>query len=289
MVSLHTQQTTKYFRVAPVAVWAFDYCLTFEHEVCLFTSIGRWSIATVMFIIARYSPIVWIISDIYATLAPKSLDTCLSSNRAAGVSLILILLATEGLLLIRTLALWHDSWKIRRFLLAVYLFVIVSMVTCNILAISLLESICVPISTPSSVEEAMRVEHLIMGQFVYSALFELTAIAVTLYHSLRHPISMRAVSKLASTLRRGSLLYALSLLAISVANIVTPSLPLLDGQNGMLDVFQGVLHGVLASRILFELRAQATDRGGELNVEDTYVRSSGLRFASERIPMAPLS
>ncbi|OJA12567.1 hypothetical protein AZE42_09270 [Rhizopogon vesiculosus] len=194
--------------VAPAAVWAFDYCLTFEHEVYLFTSISRWSITTVMFIIARYSPIVWIISDIYV------------------------------------LNIKQDCWGF-----------------------------------PDSYLAGYR----------SSALFELTAIAVTLYHSLRPPTSMRAVSKLASTLRKGSLLYALSLLAISVANIVTLSLALSDGQNGVLDVFQGVLHGVLASRILFELRAQATDRGGELDVEDTYVPSSGLRFASERIPMAPLS
>ncbi|KAJ8586114.1 hypothetical protein M405DRAFT_823869 [Rhizopogon salebrosus TDB-379] len=68
MVLLHTQQTVKYFRVAPAAVWVLDYCLTFEHEVRLFTSMGRWSIATVMFVIARYSPIVWIVSIIYVTL-----------------------------------------------------------------------------------------------------------------------------------------------------------------------------------------------------------------------------
>jgi len=43
-----------------------DYWLTFEHEINLFSSMGRWSITPgVMFIITRYFPIAWIISEIY--------------------------------------------------------------------------------------------------------------------------------------------------------------------------------------------------------------------------------
>jgi len=247
MVLLHTQQTVKYFRVAPAAIWAFDYCLTFEHEVRLFSSVGHWSFATVMFFVARYSPIVWIVSDTYVTLWPQSVQTCLATYRAAGTSMFFILVATEGLLLIRTLALWHDNHKIKRFLLGTYLLVVVSIVTLSLLGIFDLRSVCVPITTASTVEQATKVERLIMGQFVSSAMFEFTAIVATLYRSIRlRSAGMRTVSKLASTLWKGSLLYALSLLVISVANIITLSSPLSSGKNGILDVFQGVLHGVLA-------------------------------------------
>ncbi|OAX40925.1 hypothetical protein K503DRAFT_565595 [Rhizopogon vinicolor AM-OR11-026] len=199
---------------------------------------------------------------------------------ALSDTLVLILMATEGLLLIRTLALWHDNWKIKRFLFAIYLHAVVLMVTCSILSEFSLESVCLPISTPRSVENATKVERLIMGQFVSSALFELAAIVVTLYHTIRsRSTGIRTVSKLVSTLWKGSLLYALSLLVISVANIVTLSSPISGGQNGMLDVFQGVLHGVLASRILFDLQSQAA---ADIQLT-SHVSPSRLRFASYTI------
>jgi len=254
--------------------------LTFEHEVRLFTSIGRWNIATVMFIIARYSPIIWIVSLIYVTLqvGQQSVGACLATYRVSGVGLFLILAATEGLLLIRTLAIWHDNWKMKRFLLAIYSLVVVSIVTCSLLGDIFLKSICVPTSTPSTLEEATELQRLIMGQFVGSAAFELAAIVATLYHSIRiRSTGLHTVSKLVSTLWKGSLLYVLSLLAISVANIVTLSSPISEsaGLNGIFDAFQCVLHSVLASRILFDLRAETSDRNEEHSIQFTsYVTPS---------------
>lgn len=289
MVLLHTLQTIKYFRVAPAAVWAFDYCLTFEHEVRLFSTMGRLNIASVMFVITRYVPIVWIISEIYVTVGPQSVEACLTTYRTAGGSLVLIMLSTEGLLLMRTLALWHNNEKIKRFLLASYLVVATSMLTCDILAVSpKLVSVCAPTSSKSSVEEATRVEHLIMGMFVSAALFELTVVFVTMYHSLTcRSVGIRTVNGLVANLWKGSLLYALSLLTISIANAVSFSLPVSSGQNGIIDVFQGVLHGVMASRILFDLRT-ADRREEDGSRLPSYVPTSNLQFASYNIPMTPL-
>ncbi|KAG1842763.1 hypothetical protein DFJ58DRAFT_731922 [Suillus subalutaceus] len=310
MVLLHTQQTIKSFystfevrcglsflvcsslclsvgKVAPAAVWAFDYCLTFEHEVRLFSSMGCRSIAHAMFIITRYVPIAWITSEIYVTLGPQSVETCLTTYRTAGGALVLIMTATEGLLLMRTLALWHHSKKIKRFLLASYLLVAISMLTCAVSPN--FESVCAPTSTQSSVEEATRVEQLIMGMFVSAALFELTVVIATTYHSLTlRSAGIGTINKLVSKLWRGSLLYALSLFAISIANIVSFSLPVSSGQSGIIDVFQGVLHGVMASRILFDLRD--ADRSEEDNFQLTsYVPYSDLQFASHNIPMTALT
>jgi hypothetical protein len=289
MVLLHTQQTIKYFRVAPAAIWAFDYWLTFEHEVRLFSTMGRWNIAHGMFIITRYVPIAWITSEIYVTLGQQSVETCLATYRAAGSTLLLIMVATEGLLLMRTLALWHHNEKIKRFLSASFLLVTTSMLTCDVLAASArLESVCAPTSTQSSMEEATRVEHLIMGMFVSSAFFELTVVIVTTYHSLvSRSASICTINNLVPKLWQGSLLYALSLLATSIANIVSFSLPVSGGQSGIIDVFQGVLHGVMATRILFDLRD--ADRSDEDNPQLTsYVPSSDLQFVSHTIPMTAL-
>ncbi|KAG2139621.1 uncharacterized protein EDB93DRAFT_699590 [Suillus bovinus] len=289
MVLLHTEQIVKYFRVAPATVWVFDYCLTFEHEVRLISSMGPWNIASVMFIITRYVPIAWFISDIYVTLGPQSVETCMTTYRTAGCALILIMLATEGLLLMRTLALWHDKQNIKRFLLASYIVVAISMLICDILALSpKLESVCAPASNKSSIEEASKVEHFIMGMFASAALFEFTVVIVTIYHSLTcRSVGIRTVNGLVSNLWKGSLLYALSLFAISIANIVSFSLPVSVGQSGIIDVFQGVLHGVMASRILFDLRD--ADRFEEEEFRFTScVSPSNLQFASCNIPMTPL-
>jgi len=254
MVLSHTaQQTFKYLQVAPAAIWILDYFLTFEHEVRLFSNISCWNIVTVMFILARYAPVTWIITQIYLTLSPCSLETCLTVNTTSGTSLFFIMSAAEGLLLVRILALWHNSRKIKLFLLASYLLIVVAMVICDALLALLLENICV--SAPMG-SEFTTMEYLIMGKFVSAALFELIVITLTMYHSMRlRSDGIRSISRVTSTLLKGSLLYALSLLAISIINIVSFSLPASSqGQGGIIVVFQGVLHGVLASRVLFDLR-----------------------------------
>jgi hypothetical protein len=200
------------------------------------------------------------------------------------------MLATEGLLLMRTLALWHNNENVKRFLLASYLLVAISMLTCDVLAVSPnLESVCAPTSTESSVDEATRVEQLIMGMFVSAALFELTVVIVTAYHSITsRATGLRTVNGLVTNLWRGSLLYALSLFAISIANIVSFSLPVSGGQSGIIDVFQGALHGVMASRILFDLR-DADWREDNHSRLTSYVPPSNLQFASHNIPMTSLA
>ncbi|KAG2361947.1 hypothetical protein BDR07DRAFT_1408150 [Suillus spraguei] len=118
-----------------------------------------------------------------------------------------------------------------------------------------------------------------MGIFLSAALFELTVVIITVYHSLTLRFAgIRTINRLVSKLWKGSLLYALSLLgmsfgslfllSISIANIVSFSLPVCifiycamigskllvqvsSGQSGIVDV---CLHGVMASRILFDLR-----------------------------------
>ncbi|KAG1896587.1 uncharacterized protein F5891DRAFT_1053389 [Suillus fuscotomentosus] len=285
MVLSHTaQQTFKYLQVAPAAIWILDYFLTFEHEVRLFSNMSCWNIVTVMFILARYAPVIWIITQIYLTLSPCSPETCLIVNTTSGTSLFFIMSAAEGLLLVRILALWYDSRKIKLFLLASYLLIVVAMVICDALLALLLENICVP--TPM-VSEFTTMERLITGKFVSAALFELIVITLTMYHSIRlRSDGIRSIGRVTSTLLRGSLLYALSLLVISIINIVSFSLPASSqGQGGIMVVFQGVLHGVLASRVLFDLR----DLGDtDQDEEHDYVFTSYISLPRTQ-PVSPMT
>lgn len=116
------------------------------------------------------------------------------------------------------------------------------MLTCDIMAVSPnLKSVCAPTSTESSVDEATRVEHLIMGMFVSAALFELSerlpvvtlpsfnfaneicaaVVIVTVYHSLTsRATGLRTVNGLVLNLWKGSLLYALSLFGMSFGSLL---------------------------------------------------------------------
>jgi len=55
------------------------------------------------------------------------------------------------------------------------------MLTCDVLAVSPnLQSVCAPTSTQESIDEATRVERLIMGMFVSAAIFEFSELYMTL-------------------------------------------------------------------------------------------------------------
>ncbi|KAG1785748.1 uncharacterized protein HD556DRAFT_1314020 [Suillus plorans] len=238
VVLSHTaaQQTVKYLRVcaqniekvAPVAIWVLDYFLTFEHEVRLFSNMSCWNIVTAMFILARYTPVLWIITEIYRTVVCQSLLAHIQQKRY-GLSLNFIQrndvnAKQYSLLLVRILALWHNNRKIKLFLLASYwvnalnvlpfeVLIVIAMVICDALVWSLLESVCVTSSTPIA-SRFTKVERLITGKFVSAALFELIVITLTMYHSIRLRFDgIRSIGRVASTLLKGSLLYALSLLA----------------------------------------------------------------------------
>ncbi|KAG1805497.1 hypothetical protein EV424DRAFT_1558742 [Suillus variegatus] len=300
-------------KVAPAAIWIFDYLLTSEHEVRLFSNMSCWNIVTAMFILARYAPVLWIITEIYRTAVCQSL---LAHIQQKWYELSLNLIQRNdvnakqySLLLVRILALWHNNRKIKLFLLASYLLIVVAMAICDALVWFLLESVCVSTSTPIALRFT-KVERLITGKFVSAALFELSeqfktlprvsstdesysvVIILTMYHSIRlRSDGIRSISRVASTLLKGSLLYALSLLAISIINTVSFSLPASSrGQGGIVYVFQGVLHGVLASRVLFDLRdLRNTSQDEEHNYLFTsYISLPRTQPVSQMIPMTAL-
>jgi len=76
-------------------------------------------------------------------------------------------------------------------------------------------------------------------------------------------------------------LHSRSVPAMSVANAVFFDLPLPDGWTGLLDVFQGVLHGVMASRIILSLQNADSLEGTERIPESFGMEGLGtMQFAS---------
>lgn len=93
----YRQQTTEYVRVASVAVWVLDYFLTLDHEIRLFTSKKGWTIAHVLFLLARYMPAVTIAVSIYNDLSPNlDENQCLANYKISDTGLFLVMMASEG-------------------------------------------------------------------------------------------------------------------------------------------------------------------------------------------------
>ncbi|KAH7922345.1 hypothetical protein BV22DRAFT_1131506 [Leucogyrophana mollusca] len=283
-------QIVKYCRLAPAALWFFDYCLTFDDELRVMWLRRRWGFAHALFILTRYLPLVGFICAIYDSVTPHlALYTCLPLYKTYGCILLVIMVVTEALLLIRTLALWNDNKIVKYTLTTLYTLVSIAVAICAGVSMSLdLYSVCSSSEAESSPSAAAAAksgaaseDFLITGAFSGVAFFELVVLCLTIYHGLvRRSLGASSRNRLATSLRQGNLVYAASLFTMSVVNNVFFVLPLDAGWAGLLDVFQGVLHGVMASRIMFDLRD--ADKSGST---DAYTVSS-MQFAS--IPMTVL-
>ncbi|KIM60399.1 hypothetical protein SCLCIDRAFT_26608 [Scleroderma citrinum Foug A] len=115
------------------------------------------------------------------------------------------------------------------------------------------EGICGETTASVATAEATKLSQVTVGMFSGAAFFELVIIFFTvLYASLRN--DSNSTNRVIAAVTRGNMLYAVSLFVISIVNIIFYVLPLQDGWNGLFVAFQIILHGVMASRILFELQ-----------------------------------
>ncbi|KIK73262.1 hypothetical protein PAXRUDRAFT_607110, partial [Paxillus rubicundulus Ve08.2h10] len=146
-----------------------------------------------------------------------------------------------------------------------------------------LDSIC-PTSadTSGSYQEAQLLASFIAkisaGLTSSAALFDLVVLLSTIYHGLSaRKMGASTQGRLMNALLQGNLIYASALFVTCIANNVFFLVPISEGFGGLLDVFQATLHGVLATRILFDLR-----EAGKTRLTEAF-SVSNMHFAS--IPM----
>ncbi|KAI9462100.1 hypothetical protein HD554DRAFT_2128293 [Boletus coccyginus] len=261
---LRKQQTIKYCRVAPLSIWMFDYLLTFEEEVRLMNNKGSWGITHVLYIPTRFFPLIGSLCAVYnALVLTRPLATCIALYRIAEITLFLGMFAAEGLLLIRTMALWSHKRIVCQALMVTYGIVGTVMLVCSIISTTLkFEAICTETTSSVTTAFATRLSQVTVGMFSSAAFFELVVLALTLLHGyMLRRSGLRTMGNVAASVTQGNIAYTLSIFLTSIANITFFLLPLQDGWNGLLTTFQGVLHGVVASRILFNLRDALHNQG----------------------------
>ncbi|KAI5995008.1 hypothetical protein EDD15DRAFT_2255809 [Pisolithus albus] len=234
----------------------------------------------------RYFPIIGTAMAVYTALVDsESKETCVALYWTAAIILYFGMVASEGLLLIRTLALWHLQRATRKLLMGTYILVATVMFVCVLIPSSLkFESICGVTVTSSAL--ANRLDKVTVGIFASAALFELVVIVYTLLFALRSQATTGryTASRLAAAVTHGNMLYALSLFATSIVNIIFVALPLAGDWHGVFINFQGILHGVLGSRILFDLQG-ALSEGISLQI----LTNPGTRMDFASVPLSDFS
>ncbi|KAF8836332.1 hypothetical protein BDN67DRAFT_1072023 [Paxillus ammoniavirescens] len=293
-------QVVKYCRLAPAAIWLFDYFLTLEDEVRLIWRSARFSLVHVLFAVIRYLPVAVLVCAAYGSIYPHlEIETCSQVYKGLAAMIVILTILAEGLyrdkeylpktnatffaalLLLRTLALWHNNRWVKAFLITLYfLFVAICVAFLSLLLSLNLNSICstsaeAPGSYLAAQSAANSIAKISAVLTSSAAFFELVVLLLTIYHRLSARMAGASTrGRLMNALRQGNLIYASALFVTCIATNIFFLVPISEGFGGLLDVFQGTLHGVLATRILFDLR-----EAGKTGLTEVF-SASNMRFAS---------
>ncbi|EGO03490.1 hypothetical protein SERLA73DRAFT_174991 [Serpula lacrymans var. lacrymans S7.3] len=250
-------QVSKYFNVAGLVVWVFDYCVSLDAEVHWIWQ-RQWNFARVVFTAARYIPCVGAIMTVINANAEQT-GNCKPFEISSNLIHVLGILSAEGLLAVRTYALWQGNKKVLAGILVFGLF-------------SIGGSISVPYWKSSS-----RSSCLFLGDTTYAIqygfvlFFELFLLITTALASFRHYRFVKGL--LITILIRDGVMYMGCIISVTIINIIVNiAVPL--GYTNSLDALQLVLHSVLASRIFFHLRESYV--GGVIEMSSFSVPTSGL-------------
>lgn len=237
--------------VASFSLYFYDYILTFEREVRLFWKRGRQNLSAtgVLYLLARYIPMLTLFLSLSLYNLPKDSVRYYESNRVIKVTYWLgffAILSSEGILIMRTYALWGCDTRV--------LFALILL----LLALALPYSVAFNLA--NTADEFNRINTtsyaLILG-------FETVILLMTMYRrATRHPHS----TPLLRILYRDGIIYFVYTFVISLVNLI---IVLVNRRLPTQMNVQYLLHSILATRVVLHIRSQGEDRGGTQVLEMT--------------------
>ncbi|KAH7924166.1 hypothetical protein BV22DRAFT_532808 [Leucogyrophana mollusca] len=247
---------SKYMKVAGLTILAYDYCITADQEIALLWG-TEWGIARILFCVARYLPFVDAAVYHYYAFAdfsgPDGYHRCFSVYYAALWLNVLGICAAEGLLILRTYAIL----KCRKALLyGLLVFVTAVLIAAFVIQGRMGQGLAygpppapwIPGCFPTKNNNSL------FSFFILLVIFESAILGLTVYQAKRH--LRRWSSRLVQSLYRDGLLYVTVLLFMSTVNIIVmTTIP--ANYNEVFYTFPGIMHSVLASRIMFKIRESA--------------------------------
>ncbi|KAG1805877.1 hypothetical protein EV424DRAFT_1544212 [Suillus variegatus] len=244
-------QTAQYFTVAAMAAVVFDYCLTLPQEVQSIWG-KKWDIIRITFTLTRYATLVGTAMTTYAAVTDRFRYTsCVTFGDVSYGSHLISIIAAEGLLIFRTLAFWHQNKKLLVWLLVLAAFSILGAVGVS-RVVSVLHLADPPgVNSTGCVFENGKGGAIQYGFLIIYELGNSMLMILTIYK--RFSFYKDARGRLVPILYRDGIIYMTCIIIASFANILI-ALVAPSTYSDILDAPQLVIHGVLASRILLNLR-----------------------------------
>ncbi|KAG2130691.1 hypothetical protein DEU56DRAFT_464700 [Suillus clintonianus] len=240
-------QTIAYVEAASTAALLFDFCITFDSEV-RWTWRRKWGIVRMAFVISRYMPIATFIMQLYYTVESTHGGISHPGRYIVinGTMNILGSVAADALLVARTHA--FCAWG-KSILIAISLFNMVIVAT----TLKILHDLA---SEPgNSIRYGVfQGEQRVSIVYGLLAIYQLVLMSLTLHKRFKFYRQENENTPLVATVYRDGVIYMLCIALTSMANCVgMVMLPL--SYTFLFYCPQAVVHSVLASRILFNLRA----------------------------------
>ncbi|EIW77508.1 hypothetical protein CONPUDRAFT_167698 [Coniophora puteana RWD-64-598 SS2] len=251
-------------RVVPELLWVYDYLLTLHSEVDYCRKHRRWSVAFLLFLVARYFPLGLIGIDFALLVAPPQAEIeCAVMVRFYILLLLVVTFATEALLLLRMMALWSLQRRLSRLLVSLF-----TSIWIVITVAIIVNQINVYISVSHSHLTGCITsggEVLASVKFALVALFEIVIVGATAGGAFRRA-GREKRRPIYTVLRQGNLLYSVPLCLLSFANAFMFAFMkrhIFGTETQMFPLplfsFQSVMHSIVACRVLFEVqRAEVT-------------------------------
>ncbi|KAH7918893.1 hypothetical protein BV22DRAFT_1134257 [Leucogyrophana mollusca] len=242
-------QLVRYFNVAGLVLLTYEYLITLGAEVHWVWGRKWWEFSRLAFTCTRYMTFVGAGMTVYAAIGSRTARECTPFGMASNAIHIISIISAEGLLILRTYAFWQRS---KIMLISVIIFgagCLASAITMAMfIKIPALPESLVDTNTGACVFQTYRASSL---QYVWLVVFELGLLGLTIFKRFRH--YHYSTSPLITVLYRDGVYYMVTIIITSFLNMmVTLFAP--PSYNEILDTMQLVLHSVLASRILFNLR-----------------------------------
>ncbi|KAG2753490.1 hypothetical protein P692DRAFT_20244525 [Suillus brevipes Sb2] len=279
-------QASKYCNAGTFAVLIYDYYITLDAE-SQWVWHRKWTFVRFIFTVSRYLPFFGIGLTFVAALRTQYYpgESCVAYGRASTALHIVSILATEGLLMTRIYASWHS----KRILISLPLFCGICLVISYIFSDTELVWNSTYTSPPYmnmiGVDIPDPGDCLFLsgrnGVFSYAALllFESVLFCLMLFIRFRrykHPIGL-----LQRTFFHDTMKYMICIILMSSFSIlltmVAPGtwVPITNSP-------QVVIHSVLASRILFNLRESEERSRMQVDISEILVTGSSntIRFAA---------
>ncbi|KAG0703298.1 hypothetical protein DFH29DRAFT_1078978 [Suillus ampliporus] len=240
-------QASKYCNVGTFAVLIFDYCITLEAE-SQWVWHRKWTLLRFIFTISRYLPFFGIGMTFAAALRTQYYpgESCVKFEQASNVLHIICIVATEGLLMIRI----YVSYTSKRLLTFLLVFPVVCFVSSSLLSNAFLTDTN-NLPNPGGCLFVFGRNRIF--EYVSLFLYELVLLCLMLFIRFRRYKS--TIGQLQATFFNDSMGYMICIMSASsfsiIMNIAAPIswIGITDS-----DSIQIVIHSVVASRILFNLR-----------------------------------